>query len=233
MAIGRNPRQRFWLVFAVFGACSFATGCHWLPPLGSINAPYSPRRSVMRRRIWEGSSPDGTRDHLLCRGVVNARSGCDSSMQLSIEEVQGDPAGSGVQAKRAYPATRCRASGQWDPRERRLPRMDCDRHGRPGQPAVEVGAARVLWAVLLADDGPTGGFFAMGGSFPGELAAGSEVSTESTTRSVGRACSRMSLDESPSPVRDRRRIYASGSRRCRSPPDEPCRETTRSARRTL
>jgi len=86
----------------------------------------------------------------------------------------GDPAGSGVQAKRAYPGTRCRASGQWDPR--------C---------------------------------------------------TESTTRSVGWACSRMSLDESPSPVRDRRRIYASGSRRCRSPPDEPCRETTRSARRTL
>ena len=94
--------------------------------------------------------------------------------------------------------------------------------GGPGSRPVEVGAARVLWAVLLADDGPTGGFFAMGGSFPGELAAGSEVSTESTTRSVGWACSRMSLDESPSPVRDRRRIDASGSRRCRSPPDEPC-----------
>jgi hypothetical protein len=32
--------QRFWLASAVFGACAFATGCHWLRPLGSINAPY-------------------------------------------------------------------------------------------------------------------------------------------------------------------------------------------------
>ena len=38
--------------------------------------------------------------------------------------------------------------------------------GGPGSRPVEVGAARVLWAVLLADDGPTGGFFVMGGSFP-------------------------------------------------------------------
>jgi NAD(P)-dependent dehydrogenase (short-subunit alcohol dehydrogenase family) len=33
-----------------------------------------------------------------------------------------------------------------------------DMGGAGGQP-LEVGAARVLWAVLLADDGPTGGFF--------------------------------------------------------------------------
>src|SRR5687768_17336753 len=39
-ATGRNPRQRFWLVSAVFGVFRFATGCQWLRPLGSINAPY-------------------------------------------------------------------------------------------------------------------------------------------------------------------------------------------------
>src|SRR4029453_15159447 len=31
--------------------------------------------------------------------------------------------------------------------------------GGPGGRPVEVGATRVLWAVLLDDDGPTGGFF--------------------------------------------------------------------------
>jgi NAD(P)-dependent dehydrogenase (short-subunit alcohol dehydrogenase family) len=31
--------------------------------------------------------------------------------------------------------------------------------GGPGGRSVDVGAARVLWAVLLEDDGPTGGFF--------------------------------------------------------------------------
>src|SRR5687767_7590880 len=38
-ATGRNRWQRFWLVRAVFAAFPFATGCHWLRPLGSINAP--------------------------------------------------------------------------------------------------------------------------------------------------------------------------------------------------
>jgi hypothetical protein len=63
-ATGRNPRQRFRLVSALFRLGAFATGCHWLRPLGSINAPSSSRRSVMRRRIWEHSAPDRTRDHL-------------------------------------------------------------------------------------------------------------------------------------------------------------------------
>jgi hypothetical protein len=45
-ATGGNRRQRFWLDSAVSGVFRFATGCHWLRPLGSINAPYSPRRSV-------------------------------------------------------------------------------------------------------------------------------------------------------------------------------------------
>jgi len=31
--------------------------------------------------------------------------------------------------------------------------------GGPGGKPVELGAARILWAVLLDDDGPTGGFF--------------------------------------------------------------------------
>jgi leucine-zipper of insertion element IS481 len=38
-ATGRNRWQRFWLVRAVFGAIPFATGCHRLRPLCSINAP--------------------------------------------------------------------------------------------------------------------------------------------------------------------------------------------------
>jgi NAD(P)-dependent dehydrogenase (short-subunit alcohol dehydrogenase family) len=38
--------------------------------------------------------------------------------------------------------------------------------GGPGGRPVEVGAARVLWAVLLADDGPTGGFFRDGRQLP-------------------------------------------------------------------
>jgi hypothetical protein len=38
-ATGRNPRQRFWLDFAVVGVAPFATRCYWLRPLGSINAP--------------------------------------------------------------------------------------------------------------------------------------------------------------------------------------------------
>jgi NAD(P)-dependent dehydrogenase (short-subunit alcohol dehydrogenase family) len=40
-----------------------------------------------------------------------------------------------------------------------------DMGGPSGQP-LEVGAARVLWAVLLADDGPTGGFFRDGRQLP-------------------------------------------------------------------
>jgi NAD(P)-dependent dehydrogenase (short-subunit alcohol dehydrogenase family) len=38
--------------------------------------------------------------------------------------------------------------------------------GGPGGRPVEVGAARILWAVLLADDGPTGGFFRDGRQLP-------------------------------------------------------------------
>jgi hypothetical protein len=39
--------------------------------------------------------------------------------------------------------------------------------GGPGGRPVEDGAARVLWAVLLDDDGPSGGFF-RDGAIPGE-----------------------------------------------------------------
>jgi NAD(P)-dependent dehydrogenase (short-subunit alcohol dehydrogenase family) len=38
--------------------------------------------------------------------------------------------------------------------------------GGPGGQPLEVGAARVLWAVLLDDDGPTGGFFRDGRQLP-------------------------------------------------------------------
>lgn len=40
-----------------------------------------------------------------------------------------------------------------------------DMGGAGGRP-VEVGAARILWAVLLDDDGPTGGFFRDGRQLP-------------------------------------------------------------------
>ena len=38
--------------------------------------------------------------------------------------------------------------------------------GGPGGRPVRVGAARVMWAVLLDDDGPTGGFFRDGRPLP-------------------------------------------------------------------
>jgi NAD(P)-dependent dehydrogenase (short-subunit alcohol dehydrogenase family) len=38
--------------------------------------------------------------------------------------------------------------------------------GGPGGRPVREGAARVLWAILLDDDGPTGGFFRDGRSIP-------------------------------------------------------------------
>jgi|SRR5436190_5495263 len=40
-----------------------------------------------------------------------------------------------------------------------------DMGGRGGQP-VEVGAARVLWAIRIGDEGPTGGFFRDGRQLP-------------------------------------------------------------------
>ena len=36
----------------------------------------------------------------------------------------------------------------------------------PGRPAVADGAASVMWAVLLPDDGPTGGFYRDGQPLP-------------------------------------------------------------------
>jgi NAD(P)-dependent dehydrogenase (short-subunit alcohol dehydrogenase family) len=38
--------------------------------------------------------------------------------------------------------------------------------GGPGGQRLEVGAVRILWAVLLEDDGPTGGFFRDGRQLP-------------------------------------------------------------------
>jgi hypothetical protein len=50
-ATGRNPRQRFWLVSALFSLGAFATVCRWLRPLGSTNAPSSKR---VREALFEG-----------------------------------------------------------------------------------------------------------------------------------------------------------------------------------
>ena len=38
--------------------------------------------------------------------------------------------------------------------------------GGPGGDPVELGGARVVWAVLLPDNGPTGGFFRDGRQLP-------------------------------------------------------------------
>src|SRR6184192_3414738 len=40
-ATGRNPRQRFWRLFAALAPIRFATHCHRLQPRGSIRAPSS------------------------------------------------------------------------------------------------------------------------------------------------------------------------------------------------
>jgi NADP-dependent 3-hydroxy acid dehydrogenase YdfG len=46
-------------------------------------------------------------------------------------------------------------------RQQRLPGLAIDRYGRPGR-HVQDGAASVVWAAMLPDDGPTGGFFRNG-----------------------------------------------------------------------
>src|SRR5438309_8190962 len=39
-ATGRNPGQRFWLVFAASARIRFAADCHGLQPRGSTKAPF-------------------------------------------------------------------------------------------------------------------------------------------------------------------------------------------------
>jgi CDGSH-type Zn-finger protein len=63
-----------------FGAVPFATGCHWLRPLGSINAPYRRAQSLMgtafpaRRRAQFRAEP------FVCReGSSALRPSCDGS----------------------------------------------------------------------------------------------------------------------------------------------------------
>src|SRR5581483_3989344 len=57
-ATNGNRWQRFWLVWAVFRPDRFATGCHWLPPLCSINAPSSAAGSVMRSGVGGSCARD-------------------------------------------------------------------------------------------------------------------------------------------------------------------------------
>ena len=64
-ATNGNPPQRIRLVTAGSGRCAFATDCHWLRPLGSTNAPFWRRESLMRN---EGSS------HLPSSGQCMTRS---------------------------------------------------------------------------------------------------------------------------------------------------------------
>jgi hypothetical protein len=75
-ATGRNRWQRFWLIRAVSEARAFATGCHWLRPLGSMNAPSSSPESLMRKRIQRPRShrPEADPFHIE-RGSCSSRSG--------------------------------------------------------------------------------------------------------------------------------------------------------------
>jgi hypothetical protein len=57
-ATGRNRRQRFWLVEGVFRAFAFATGCHRLRPLCSINAPSSASQSRIGRWVEGSQGPE-------------------------------------------------------------------------------------------------------------------------------------------------------------------------------
>jgi hypothetical protein len=83
-ATGRNPWQRFWLVRAVFGAIPFATGCHRLRPLCSINVPCL--------GVHEGNTRPGFRQtptlSLFREGVIRNRAigrWCDAVMKIELE----------------------------------------------------------------------------------------------------------------------------------------------------
>jgi hypothetical protein len=55
-ATGRNPRQRFSLVWAVLEAVPFASDCHGLRPLGSIKAPRLVAYVGYDARNWTSAS---------------------------------------------------------------------------------------------------------------------------------------------------------------------------------
>jgi hypothetical protein len=59
-ATGRNPRQRFWPIGAVFAAVQFASGCHRLRPLGSIDAPSSIARVLGAEREYARACSDAS-----------------------------------------------------------------------------------------------------------------------------------------------------------------------------
>jgi integrase len=65
-ATGRNPRQRFSLVGAVFGGVPFATGCRRLRPLGSNKG------SILSYRHWQQSAGVASRWHEPASRAVSA-----------------------------------------------------------------------------------------------------------------------------------------------------------------
>jgi hypothetical protein len=73
-ATSGNPRQGFWLVGAVSAAIPFATGCHRLRPLCSINAPYAVVHEGNTRssRCELGASERRTRRGLSSRSTTNS-----------------------------------------------------------------------------------------------------------------------------------------------------------------
>jgi hypothetical protein len=61
-ATGRNPRQRFWLVFGASAPIRFAAGCHRLQPRGSTKASsFVYKRGDQRNRADEQDPAEGER----------------------------------------------------------------------------------------------------------------------------------------------------------------------------
>ena len=106
----------------------------------------------MRRRRWGR--------------IVNVSSGAgslgvDGARAARLQRLEGG-------AQRAHPVACGRAGGDRRSRQQRLPGLGGTDMGGRGGRLVQDGAASVVWAAMLPDDGPTGGFFREGGRLHGE-----------------------------------------------------------------
>jgi hypothetical protein len=126
-------------------------------PSGVRDEPVRRLAVLPARRSSDGAQCVGPHRQRLERGRLACLDGGRDARLLDLEGG----------AERPHPGTRCRAAGQRDPGERRLPRMEPDRNGWPGRAASRGrGPVRVVWAALLDDAGPTGRFFRDGRQLP-------------------------------------------------------------------
>src|SRR5205807_1754193 len=88
-ATGRNPRQRFWLDFAVPGGAAFATACRQLQPRGSIRVPsFLPHLTTAR-----------CNPHVWMVDPEFVAVGAETQARLTDLGVMRKPGGEGEQAK--------------------------------------------------------------------------------------------------------------------------------------